>query len=133
MDTTVYLEAYRQAFDTMRYYGNLRFTVLTAFIIITGGLLAVAFKNSDQPPKQFYLPCIAGGLVAIVFLCFEIRIGENFEFYANQTKVIGRAAPLNMRTETTDLPSQGLAWQGIVMALMGLVYGGSVVMWGYML
>src|ERR1041385_5851069 len=84
------VEAYTQAFETMRYYGNLRFTVLTAFILMSGGLFTAALRPTKGLTMSFRLASFAGILLAIVFGTFEWRIAANFDFYGSKTEQIGR-------------------------------------------
>ena len=126
MNSDPYVEAYTQAFETMRYYGNLRFTVLTSFIIITGGLFTIALKNMKRFP-DFWLPLAAGILIALAFGAAEWRIAYNFDFYGQKTEIIGQL--LGMTSDVTSRPPNSVEWRLIAKVILELIYGGSLIMW----
>ena len=119
-------EAYTQAFETLRYYGNLRFTVLTAFILITGGLFTIALRNTEGSPI-FGLFRVGGILIALVFGLAELRIAINFEFYGRKTETIGQL--LNLTEEVISRPPGARLWAWIVGCLLLLIYLGALTMW----
>lgn len=126
VNQTAYAQAYTQAFETMRYYGNLRFTALTAFIIITGGLFTIALRNTKLV-SEFWFPSVAGVVIALAFGLVEWRIANNFEFYGEKTEIIGKH--LRFDSEVTSRPPNSEDWRLAVRVILESVYGGSILMW----
>jgi|ERR1041385_1488213 hypothetical protein len=121
------VEAYTQAFETMRYYGNLRFTVLTAFILMSGGLFTAALRPTKGLTMSFRLASFAGILLAIVFGTFEWRIAANFDFYGSKTEQIGRL--LQMNEDIVSRPSASNTWRWVASVFVLTIYVGAGIMW----
>jgi hypothetical protein len=121
------VEAYTQAFGTMRYYGNLRFTVLTAFIIMSGGLFTLALRKTKGFTVSFRLASLSGILMAIVFGAFESRIASNFDFYGAKTVQIGQL--LKLSQDVISRPPGSSAWRWIASVLLLAIYVGAGIMW----
>ena len=119
------LEAYKQAFESLRHYGSLRFTVLTVYIFIAGGLFAMALRV-EVTTLQFVFPCIAGVVIAVAFLLTELRINEILAFYAKKINDLGE--PLGMSSEGAAIPPRSRIYRS-TQVLMLIIYGGSILMW----
>jgi hypothetical protein len=120
------LEAYRQAFETLRHYGNLRFTMLTAFVVISGALFTTALQ-AKQLTIRFVFPSIAGIVIAIVFGLNEWRINTILDFYAKKIVALGK--DLEMTPEAYKRPKQTAFWKWITPVMVLVIYAGSIVMW----
>jgi len=75
------LEAYRQA--NLRHYSGLRFTVLGAFIAISGGLFTFAVGNPVGKPVSAAL-ALFNVTVALACAAVEWRINKIAEFNAEK-------------------------------------------------
>jgi hypothetical protein len=123
----VNIEAYRQAFETLRHYGNLRFAVLTAFIAISGGLFAIALKKPREDKARFWFPCIAGVVIALAFTFLEWRINQLMTFFADKSFEL--ATQLKMSAAAAEKPPTTAASYLSGLVAMETVYIGSIIMW----
>jgi hypothetical protein len=123
------LEAYRQAFEMVRHSTNLRYTVLTAFVVISGGLFTLVLSRRARPwqAAEVLIPGATGIVVAIAFGCAEWRINEDFGFYSRQTVKLGKLLP--MPEEALARPQQGELWENFGKGLTLVIYGGAIVIW----
>jgi hypothetical protein len=122
------LEAYRQASDDLRHYSSLRFTVLGAFVAISGGLFTLSVERIEDS-HAFSAITMFNIVVAFVFAVFEWRINAIAEFYAKKIDIL--AEQLKMSQAACDAPSQSALGRWLAPLLMFLIYGGSVGMWLY--
>ena len=119
------LEAYKQAFESLRHYGSLRFTLLTAYIVISGALFTLALPVKGWS-LQFIFPFAAGLVIATAFGLTEWRINQILTFHANKINELGKL--LEMSPEGAAIPPRSaIYWSTQV--LMLIVYLGSIVMW----
>jgi hypothetical protein len=133
IDKVATLEAYRQAFETYRHFANLRFVALTAFIAITGGLFAVALKNtsvdtdSRDDRARFKFLMVAGLAIAANFWARDWRIDQLMKDFIQMAFAL--AADLNMSDTAKTIPPKTIASYISVVEVTWMVYAGSIVAW----
>lgn len=119
-----YLEAYRQAFENIRHYSSLRFSLLTAFVVISSGLFTIALQAKELT-LQFFFPFIAGLVIAVAFGINELRINKILEFSAD--RAVELAGYLEIKTDTR--PPRNAFWKWCTPVLVLTIYAGSILMW----
>lgn len=119
------LEAYRQAFQSLRHYSSLRFTLLTAYIVISGALLTLAVP-AKRGTLQFILAFAAGDLIAVSFGLTELRIDQILTFYAQKIRHLGDL--LDMSDKASEIPARSGLYRSTHLLTL-LIYFGSVLMW----
>jgi hypothetical protein len=62
---------YTETLQTLRFYGNLRFAVLTVFSGLTGGLFTIFYRQGPTTPFNVAL-AFGGVLVALTFWTAEL-------------------------------------------------------------
>ena len=120
------LEAYKQAFESLRHYGSLRFTVLTVYIFIAGGLFTMALRVDERATLQFVFPLVAGIVIALAFLLTELRINQILAFYAKKIEDLGEV--LEMSPKAAEIPPRSRLYRA-TQVLTLIIYGGSILMW----
>lgn len=64
---------YQEATSIMRHAGTLQLAALTAFVAITGGLLALIYVTTNSMPNQIKLAIKYGGLlISLLFLLIGV-------------------------------------------------------------
>jgi hypothetical protein len=122
------LEAYRQAFQTVRHFSQLRFAVLAVFASLTTGLVAIASgRGSAVVNAPGVIPNVLGMLLALVFGITEWRMNEIMEFYA--AKIVALGTILELSSEAASLPPKSMFWRRSDPALTLLVYAAAVIVW----
>jgi hypothetical protein len=121
------LEAYRQAFESLRHFSNLRFAMVTVFVTITGGLFYLAFGRARRLKHGFLFTCVAGVIIAVAFGILEQRTNEILEFYANKTVELGKQ--LQMTDLAVSRPSRATRAARLAEYALPLVYFGTMALW----
>ena len=121
------LEAYRQANNDLRHFSLLRFSVLTAFVAISGGLFVLAVKGDIAKRSNFAAIALFAVSVAIAFMVLELRINAISEFYAG--KVDDLAKELGMSPRACSAPPKAALGRWLAPLVMALAYGGAAIMW----
>jgi hypothetical protein len=122
------LEAYRQANADLRHYTGLRFTVLGAFVAISGGLFVLAGQKLQQT-RDFSALALFAIALALAFGVLEWRINAVAEFYA--AKVDALAEQLGMSRTASSAPQRSVLGKWLAPGVMFVIYGGSTMMWLY--
>jgi Zn-dependent protease with chaperone function len=122
------LEAYSQANEDLRHFSTLRFSVLGAFVAISGGLFVFAVEKL-KGTGDFSAIALFAVAIAVAFMVFELRINAIAEFYAS--KVDGLAEELGMSAKACSAPRKSFLGAWLAPFVMLVSYGGSVAMWLY--
>jgi hypothetical protein len=127
-DKDTELEAYRQTNEALRHYSGLRFTVLGAFIAISGGLFALSVEKLKEsgvfPPLALFAMALSVACALV-----EWRINAVAEFYAGKINSLSRA--LQMSDAAAARPPKTVFTRWVTPGVMLLIYGGSLAMWLY--
>ena len=122
------LEAYRQAFQTVRHFSQLRFAVLAVFVTLTTGLVAITSGRGPAVANTpVVIPSISGILIAVVFGISEWRMNEIMEFYAAKIAALGTI--LELSPEAASLPPKSSFWRRSDPTLTLLIYAAAVFVW----
>jgi hypothetical protein len=125
------LEAYGQANEDLRHYGNLRFKVFGAFTAITGGLFALVIEHRDESHVSLVALACFNVAISLVGILLEWRINEVAEFYAKKVDTL--AKELGMSSTACSFPPKTALgkWLGSIPTYV--VYFGSIIMWVHLL
>lgn len=129
MDTQVNIAAFEQAMELFRHYGNLRFTVVAAFVGLSTAIFALAYKSAEGfgPRRVYPLPCLAGMLISVVFFLAEMRIEHKLQLAWDTAKAVGEK--LGMAQIAITDPPQTALWSWIAMLAMWSIYISSFGLW----
>ncbi|MDB5387493.1 MAG: hypothetical protein JWM11_3139 [Planctomycetaceae bacterium] len=120
------VEAYKLAFDMARYYTTLRVVSLSAFVVASTVLFAIAIKSIPKSPQNdaapqddaasnaipFYASMLAGVWLAIVFGIAESQTRGFVEFYEGRVQMVERELKLpHTRDRFGNFEMTGWRWQ----------------------
>ena len=128
------IEAYRQAFETYRHFANLRFAALTAFLAITGGLFAIALRDTGENARntrddraRFKFLMLAGIAIAATFWARDWRVDQLMKDFILMAFAL--AADLKMTETAKRIPPPTIASYISWVDIWWMVYAGSIVAW----
>lgn len=113
----ILIEEWKETRESLRYFGNKRFTQLTIFIAANGFMLDAFFKQ----PNKFFLQ-IAGVVIGLLFFAMERSSVQDWAAVADRGKKIeGKVGHLELMTHHRPINK--------VLSATYFVYWGFILLW----
>jgi hypothetical protein len=124
----VQLEAYKQANADQRHYSDLRWKIVTIYLVVTTALFALGLHPDVRPTAAFWFPMAGGLLVSCFFYVMEMRINKGLEDFRDgiiQLEISLGIAPIT----TAQTPAERKVRKYLAPTLVGGLYLGVGVLW----
>jgi hypothetical protein len=119
---------FEQLCEMIRHLQNLRFTAMTAFLVLSGALLTVAIRPPANAQRTTWPPGIlriAGVAVVIPFLLLEVRIFIRIWSYTDWAAQLGT----HLEMHAFKLPWGTYCWSVVSLVFLLLIYVGTIIVW----
>jgi hypothetical protein len=95
-------DEYKELNANMRLHVTLRFSLITIFLAMNGGLLSI-LSNAKQPMQLVLYPALLGLVGSIIFFILEERIADYYWHYRHRVEEIERQ--LGFQAHQVPVPS----------------------------
>lgn len=116
----ILLEEWKEIRESLRYFGNKRFSQLTVFIAVNGFMFDAFFKQPNRLPLQ-----IVGVVIGFLFLVMEYSSVKYWSAFATRGEAIEKEIG-HLQLMTKHRPHE--KWMSATNATY-IIYWGIVLLW----